>query len=732
MPISPEVIKKHGIKLDEYKKILTLIKKEPNMLELGIFSAMWNEHCSYKSSRKYLKKLPTKNKNVIQGPGENAGIIDIEDNDAIVFKIESHNHPSFIEPYQGAATGVGGILRDVFTMGARPIATLNSIHFGSHKHYKTKNLLSGVVSGIGGYGNAMGIPTVGGEVKFDESYNENILVNAMAVGLVKKNKIFYSKAKGIDQPVIYVGSKTGRDGIHGASMASAKFEKNSDEKKPTVQVGDPFTEKLLLEACLELMKDDSIISIQDMGAAGLTSSSVEMASKGNLGIELNLDKIPCREKKMTPYEMMLSESQERMLIILKSGKESSAKRIFKKWGLDFSIIGKTTNSKNLILNFEGKEVGNLPLSSLSTDAPIYDRKWIKSSPKVTEINNNDYKSLKINDCLKKILMSPNNANKSWVWEQYDQTVMGDTVQKPGGNSGVIRIHGKKKGVAITVDYSAHYCLANTIAGGKQVVCESWRNLISVGAKPIAITNCLNFGNPEKEKVMGQFVETIDGISQACTYLDFPIVSGNVSFYNETQNKSIPPTPTIGGVGLIKNLELMMTKNFKEIGSCIITIGKTSGHLHQSQFFREILQNREGPPPEINLFNEKNNGLLINTLISKKLLNSVHDISSGGILVSLTEMCISGKMGAKVQIPKDRSNPFEYLFGEDQSRYLIEVSKKNIDKVTKILEENSIYFEIIGNTQKNNLDVDKHFSEKVSDLDEINSTWFENYYDESNK
>jgi phosphoribosylformylglycinamidine synthase subunit PurL len=730
MPISSEIIKKHGIKLDEYKKIVSLIKKEPNMLELGIFSAMWNEHCSYKSSKKYLKKLPTKNKNVIQGPGENAGIIDIEDNDAIVFKIESHNHPSFIEPYQGAATGVGGILRDVFTMGARPIATLNSIHFGSHNHYKTKSLLSGVVSGIGGYGNAMGIPTVGGEVKFDESYNENILVNAMAVGLVKKNKIFYSKAEGIDQPVIYVGSKTGRDGIHGASMASAKFEKNSEEKKPTVQVGDPFTEKLLLEACLELMKDDSIISIQDMGAAGLTSSSVEMASKGDLGIELNLDKIPCREERMTPYEIMLSESQERMLIILKSGKENLAKKIFKKWGLDFSIIGKTTNSKNLILNFDGKEVGNLPLSSLSSDAPIYDRKWVKSSPNKIQINNNDYKSLKINDCLKKILMSPNNAEKSWVWEQYDQTVMGDTIQKPGGNSGVVRIHGKKKGVAISVDSSAHYCLANPILGGKQVVCESWRNLISVGAKPIAVTNCLNFGNPEKEEVMGQFVETIDGISQACKYLDFPIVSGNVSFYNETQNKSIPPTPTIGGVGLIKNLELMMTKNFKEIGSYIITIGKTLGHLNQSQFFREILKNKEGPPPEINLFNEKNNGLIINSLISKKLLNSVHDVSSGGILISLTEMCISSKIGAKVQIPKDRSNHFEYLFGEDQSRYLIEVSKKNKDKVTKILEENSIYFEIIGNTQKDNIDINKYFSEKVSELDKINSRWFKNYYNES--
>ena len=579
MKITPEIISKHGIKPEEYKKIIYLIGKEPNMLELGIFSAMWNEHCSYKSSKKYLKKLPTKNKKVIQGPGENAGVIDIGDNDALVFKIESHNHPSYIEPYQGAATGVGGILRDIFTMGARPIATLNSIHFGSHEHPKTKNLLNGVVLGIGGYGNCMGIPNVGGEVKFDHSYNENILVNAMAVGLVKKNKIFYSKAKGIDKPVIYVGSKTGRDGIHGASMASVEFDENAEDKKPTVQVGDPFTEKLLLEACLELMKDDSIISIQDMGAAGLISSSVEMASKGNLGIEINLDKIPCREEKMTPYEMMLSESQERMLLILNSGKEENAKKIFNKWDLDFSIIGKTTNSKNLVINFNNKEVANLPLNSLSADAPIYDRKWKKNiiSKKLSLPKN--IRSLKISDCLKKILMSPNNSDKSWVWEQYDHTVMGDTIQKPGGDAAVVRIHGTNKGVAITVDSSAHYCLANPVIGGKQVVCEAWRNLISVGSDPIAITNCLNFGNPEKDKIMGQFVETIDGISQACTYLDFPVVSGNVSFYNETQKKPISPTPTIGGVGLIKNLDNMITKNLKEIGSYVLVVGKTSGHVY---------------------------------------------------------------------------------------------------------------------------------------------------------
>ena len=677
----------------------------------------------------FISTLPTKSNKVIQGPGENAGVIDIEDNDALVFKIESHNHPSYIEPYQGAATGVGGILRDIFTMGARPIATLNSIHFGSHKHPKTKNLLNGVVSGIGGYGNCIGIPTVGGEVKFDPTYNENILVNAMAIGLVKKNKIFYSKAEGVNQPVIYVGSKTGRDGIHGASMASAEFDENSEEKKPTVQVGDPFTEKLLLEACLELMKDDSIISIQDMGAAGLTSSSVEMAAKGNLGIEINLNKIPCREENMTPYEMMLSESQERMLLILNSGKEKSAKKIFSKWGLDFSIIGKTTNTKNLVLNFDGEEVANLPLKSLSSEAPVYNRKWIKNSIS-KEINlPKNFKSLEISKCLKKILMSPNNSEKNWVWEQYDQTVMGDTIQKPGGDSGVVRIHGKNKGVAVTVDSSAHYCLADPIVGGKQVVCEAWRNLISVGSKPIAITNCLNFGNPENEKIMGQFVETIDGISQACSYLDFPVVSGNVSFYNETKSKPISPTPTIGGVGLIKNLNNMMTKNFKGIENYIFVVGKTSGHLTQSEFFREVLEYKDGPPPKINLFNEKNNGLSVQTLIDKKLVNSVHDISSGGILVALTEMCICGKIGAHIKIPRNNIGKHEYLFGEDQSRYMLEIDNKNKVEVSKILEKNSVYYEVIGKTQKDYLSLDKDFNIKLLDLKKDKTFWFKDYFKE---
>ncbi|MDC0876665.1 phosphoribosylformylglycinamidine synthase subunit PurL, partial [Candidatus Pelagibacter sp.] len=588
MIVNEQVAIDHGLKKDEYAKICELLKRSPNITELGIFSAMWNEHCSYKSSRLHLKTLPTKGKQVIQGPGENAGVVDIGDNDAIVFKIESHNHPSFIEPYQGAATGVGGIMRDIFTMGARPIANLNSIHFGSPQHKKTKNLLRGVVHGIGGYGNCMGVPTIAGQTNFDSSYNGNILVNAMTLGLVKKDKIFYSKAAGLNKPVIYVGSKTGRDGIHGASMASASFDEKIEEKKPTVQVGDPFTEKLLLEACLELMAGDSIIAIQDMGAAGLTSSSIEMASKGNLGIEINLNKVPCREANMSPYEIMLSESQERMLIVLENGKEEDAKKIFDKWNLDFAVIGKTTKSKKIELYFDDQQVADIPVNTLVENSPMYDRKWKKAKlPKKNKIKKEDLKNLKIIDVLKKVLSHPNVCSKEWIWQQYDHTVMGDTIQKPGGDSGVVRVHGTDKAVAASVDSSAVYCWAHPLTGGKQVVCESFRNLISVGAKPVAITNCLNFGSPENEENMGEFVECVQGIGEAAEYLKFPVVSGNVSFYNQTKDEGIKPTPSIGGVGLIKDYKKMITMDFKEIDNIVLVIGKTEGHIDQSLFARNI-------------------------------------------------------------------------------------------------------------------------------------------------
>ena len=727
MKITSAIINKHGIKPEEYKRIVSLIGKEPNLLELGIFSAMWNEHCSYKSSKKYLKTLPTKNEKVIQGPGENAGVVDIGDDDAIVFKIESHNHPSFIEPYQGAATGIGGILRDVFTMGARPIATLNSIHFGSHKHPKTKNLLNGVVAGIGGYGNCIGIPTVGGEVKFDSSYNENILVNAMTVGLVNKNKIFYSKAAGVDKPVIYVGSKTGRDGIHGASMASTIFDDQIEEKKPTVQVGDPFTEKLLLEACLELMVDNSIIAIQDMGAAGLTSSSVEMASKGKLGIELDLSKVPCREEKMTPYEIMLSESQERMLIVLENGKEDEAKKIFDKWNLDFAVIGKTTNSKKIEIYFDQNKVVDIPIDLLAENAPLYDRKWKKNKlPQKIKFKKLDFKSLKLNDCLKKILSNPNICDKQWIWDQYDHTVMGDTIQKPGGDAGVIRIHGTNKAVAASIDSSALYCYSHPLTGGKQVVCESWRNLISVGAEPVAITNCLNFGNPEKEKNMGEFVECVQGISEASKYLDFPVVSGNVSFYNETKDKGIKPTPSIGGVGLIKNYQSMVTMDLKKVGNLILVIGKTEGHLDQSIFAREVLSEKKGPPPEINLFNEKNNGLTVLKLIKEKLIESCHDISLGGILTAASKMCIKSNKGIKLNNLKTLISKFEYFFSEDQGRFLIEIDKDNLKKVDKILKDNSVHFDELGIVTGKNIELSDKIILSVDDLIKSYKTWLRKY------
>jgi phosphoribosylformylglycinamidine synthase len=688
---------------------------------------MWNEHCSYKSSRLHLKKLPTKGKKVIQGPGENAGVIDIEDGDAIVFKIESHNHPSFIEPYQGAATGVGGIMRDVFTMGARPIANLNSIHFGSPQHKKTKNLLRGVVHGIGGYGNCMGVPTIAGQTSFDSSYNGNILVNAMTLGLVKKNKIFYSKAAGLNKPVIYVGSKTGRDGIHGASMASASFDEKIEEKKPTVQVGDPFTEKLLLEACLELMAGDSIIAIQDMGAAGLTSSSIEMASKGNLGIEINLNKVPCREAKMTPYEIMLSESQERMLIVLENGKEEMAKKIFDKWNLDFAVIGKTTNSKNIELFFDDEKVANIPVNTLVENSPMYDRKWKKAKlPKKNKIKKDVFNNLKIKDVLKKVLSNPNICSKEWIWQQYDHTVMGDTIQKPGGDSGVVRVHGTEKAIAASVDSSAAYCWAHPLTGGKQVVAESWRNLISVGATPIAITNCLNFGSPENEDNMGEFVECVQGIGEASKYLNFPVVSGNVSFYNQTKEEGIKPTPSIGGVGLIKNYKNMITMNFKEVNNLVLVIGKTEGHIDQSLFARTILDEINGPPPEVNLFNEKNNGETLLNLIEKDYIKSAHDVSLGGLITALSKMCIKGNKGINIQKPKILMNEIEYFFAEDQGRYIIEINPKNLSPVIKILEKNAVHYDELGIIEEKYMTINKKTKVTIDELKSYNTSWLNNF------
>ena len=573
----------------------------------------------------------------------------------------------------------------------------------------------------------MGVPTIAGQTSFDSSYNGNILVNAMTLGLVKKNKIFYSKAAGLNKPVIYVGSKTGRDGIHGASMASASFDEKIEEKKPTVQVGDPFTEKLLLEACLELMAGDSIIAIQDMGAAGLTSSSIEMASKGNLGIEINLNKVPCRETKMTPYEIMLSESQERMLIVLENGKEDLAKKIFDKWNLDFAVIGKTTNTKNIELFFDNEQVANIPVNTLVENSPLYDRKWKKSKlPKKNKIKKETLNKLKIKDVLKKILSNQNICSKEWIWQQYDHTVMGDTIQKPGGDSGVVRVHGTEKAVAATVDSSAVYCWAHPLTGGKQIVAESWRNLISVGATPIAITNCLNFGSPEKEENMGEFVECVQGIGEASKYLNFPVVSGNVSFYNQTKEIGIKPTPSIGGVGLIKDYKKMVTMDFKEINNLVILIGKTEGHIDQSLFARTILDEKNGPPPEINLFNEKNNGESLLNLIEKDYIKSAHDISLGGLITAISKMCIKGNKGIKLNKLKNLMNEIEYLFAEDQGRYLIEIKPEDLKNVSKILEKNSVYHENLGVIIDKEMIINEKTKLTIDELKSYNTNWLKNY------
>ena len=688
------LVENHGLKLDEFEKIVEGLGREPNLTELGIFSAMWNEHCSYKSSKFWLKKLPTSGERVVQGPGENAGVIDIDDGDVAVFKMESHNHPSFLEPYQGAATGVGGILRDVFTMGARPVANLNALRFGEPNHPKTKHLLSGVVSGIGGYGNCIGVPTVGGEVNFHPSYNGNILVNAMTVGIAKKDKIFYSAAAGIGNPVVYVGSKTGRDGIHGATVASAEFDEDSEDKKPTVQVGDPFTEKLLLEACLELMKEEAIIAIQDMGAAGLTSSSIEMASKGDVGLEIDLSKVPMRAQNMSAYELMLSESQERMLMVLDPSKEEMARDIFKKWDLEFEVIGKVTDTKRLILMMNGKEEASIPINILVEDAPEYQRDYIVEEPSpIKEYKSEDFDQNNILKDLNTMIMHPDLSSRKWIWEQYDHMVMADTVVRPGSDAAVVRVHGTNKGLAMSTDCSPVYCKHNPYEGGKHAVVETWRNIIASGALPIAITDCMNFGNPEKPEIMGQFVECIRGMGDACSKLNYPVVSGNVSLYNETNGEGIYPTPAIGGVGLIKDLSNVKTLSLKEDGNFLCVVGKTANHLGASKYISIIQSKEEGGTPEINLDTELRNGNFVMDAINQKLIASAHDVGEGGILVAISEMCMSGNLGITIEIETDF--PHGYFFAEDQSRYLLEVSPNNYDECQKLANNNDVHFEKIG-------------------------------------
>jgi len=729
--ITPEIVASHGLTSEEYDKVLEILGRVPNLTELGIFSVMWSEHCSYKSSKKWLKTLPTDAPWVICGPGENAGVIDIGDNQAVIFKMESHNHPSFIEPYQGAATGVGGILRDVFTMGARPVANLNALRFGDPSHEKTRHLVSGVVSGVGGYGNCVGVPTVGGECQFDKRYNTNNLVNAMTVGLADQDRIFYSAATGSGFPIVYVGSKTGRDGIHGATMASTEFSEDTEAKRPTVQVGDPFTEKLLIEACLELMATDCIVGIQDMGAAGLTSSGFEMASKGGVGVELDLDKVPQREENMTAYEMMLSESQERMLMVLKPGSEAEAEAIFKKWELDFSIIGKLTDNGHMVLRHKGEVVADLPIDPLALASPEYDRPWVKTPTAKTIMPADLSKNVDHYQALKTLVSCPDGASKRWIWEQYDHMVMADTLGlgRPGAaDSAVVRVHGTGKGLAISSDCTPRYCYADPVMGGRQVVAESWRNITAVGALPLAVTDNMNFGNPERPEIMGQFVGCIEGMGDACKALDYPVVSGNVSLYNETDGQGIPPTPTIGGVGLLKDYRKAIGLGFKAEGESVLLVGETIGHLGASLYLREVEGVEDGTPPPVDLAQEKKNGDFVRGLIDQQLLSACHDLSDGGVLVGLAEMAMAGNMGIAVQTPENLASLDAWLFGEDQARYVLVTD--DADNIISLAAKSGVEIVRLGSTGGDQISVNDKGSIDVAALKLAHEKWLPDYMSES--
>ena len=672
-----ETAESFGLKAAEYALIVQRLNREPNLVELGVFSVMWSEHCSYKSSRRHLAKFPTSGPRVIQGPGENAGVVDIGDGQAVVFKMESHNHPSYIEPYQGAATGVGGIMRDVFTMGARPIALLNALRFGDPGHPKTRRLVSGVVAGIAGYGNCVGVPTLGGETNFHRGYDGNILVNAMCLGLADADKIFYSAAPGPNLSVVYFGSKTGRDGIHGATMASAEFGEDSDEKRPTVQVGDPFAEKLLIEATLELMASGAVAAIQDMGAAGLTSSSVEMAGKGSVGIELDLDLVPQREEGMSAYEMMLSESQERMLAILKPGREADGRRIFEKWGLDAAVIGTTTDTGRLVLTHGGEIVCDIPLAPLTEDAPLLDRPWVQphAEPRLDPADvppPADWES-----AILTLMACPDIASKRWVWEQYDRHVMADTLEDSatGADAGIVRVHGSRKALAVTSDCTPRYVAAGAFEGGKQAVAEAWRNLTAVGADPIAVTDNLNFGNPERPEIMGQIVRAIDGMAEACRALDFPVVSGNVSLYNETDGRAIPPTPTVGAVGLIPDYGLRADYASMKPGDALLVVGASHGELGSSLYLRELFHREDGAPPPVDLEFERRNGDFVRGLIRAGEVSAVHDLSDGGLAIAAAEMALASGVGVELS-PTSQTHAHAFLFGEDQGRYLIATADPN--------------------------------------------------------
>ncbi len=693
--ITDALVAAHGLKPDEYARILALLGREPTLTELGIFSAMWNEHCSYKSSKRWLRTLPTTGPQVICGPGENAGVVDIGDGpdgrkQALVFKMESHNHPSYIEPYQGAATGVGGILRDVFTMGARPIAAMNALSFGEPSHPRTRALVNGVVAGIGGYGNAFGVPTIGGELRFHAAYNGNCLVNAFAAGLADADAIFYSAASGVGMPVVYLGAKTGRDGVGGATMASAEFDDTIEEKRPTVQVGDPFTEKRLMEACLELMASGAVISIQDMGAAGLTCSAVEMGDKGDLGIELDLDRVPVRETHMTAYEMMLSESQERMLMVLRPEKEAEAKAIFDKWDLDFAVVGRTIRDDRFRVRLGGELKADLPLKALSGAAPEYDRPWLPTPPPppVGEVPAVDAAA-----ALLALLGSPNYCSRRWVWQQYDQMVMADTVVVPGSDAGVVRVHGTTKAIAFTSDVTPRYARANPERGGMQAVAEAYRNLSATGARPLAATDNLNFGNPEKPEIMGQLVGCIGGIAAACAALDMPIVSGNVSLYNETDGRAILPTPTIGAVGLLASLDARIGVA-PAAGDVLLLLGETAGHLGQSALLAELWGREDGDAPPVDLAAERAAGEFVRAAKAEGLIAAAHDLSDGGLAVAAAEMALAAGVGVDL-LPGEDLADTAWFFGEDQGRYLLACRAELVDRLLARAIEAAVRLRVVG-------------------------------------
>ncbi len=729
--ITPQIVAEHGLAPDEYERLLKIMGRTPTMVELGIFSAMWSEHCSYKSSKVWLKKLPTKAPWVIQGPGENAGVIDIGDGQAAIFKMESHNHPSYIEPYQGAATGVGGILRDVFTMGARPVANLNALRFGDPKHPKTRHLVSGVVAGIGGYGNCMGIPTVGGETNFHAAYNGNILVNAMTVGIAPTDRIFYAAAAGVGNPLVYVGSKTGRDGIHGATMSSTEFNEDSESKRPTVQVGDPFVEKLLLEACLELMATDAIVAIQDMGAAGLTSSSFEMAAKGGLGVVVELDKVPMRETGMNPYELMLSESQERMLIVLKPGREELSRKIFEKWELDFAVIGHLTDTERMVLSWHGEIVGNIPIPPLVTEAPMYERPWKLTELPATLDASKVPAPTDWNASLLALMSCPDLASKAWIWHQYDHRIMGNTAINPqDGDAALVRVPkspngSSHKGLAMTSDCTPRYVQAHPETGGRQAVAEAWRNITATGARPLAVTDNMNFGNPQKPEIMGQFAGAIMGMAEACKALDFPVVSGNVSLYNETEGKPILPTPTIGAVGVIEDISRAVGSRLTQAGLGIVLIGETKGWLGQSLYLREACGREEGAPPPVDLAVERRNGDFVRDQINGRRVAACHDLSDGGLLVALAEMCIAGGTGAEVAIPAGNAvASHAFLYGEDQARYLVASSAPK--DLIGAAEKAGVRAVLLGYSGGTALVVKDLVSLKLSDIKAGHEAWLPAY------